>query len=150
MLRARNSLVRVLPSPNENESGQDVPCDGAVPGGLPRGGVQSLQPCSVRRVSTALPLVSAGYGQERLAPASYPWLRLNFAERQRGLAIGLYMTGTKIGPAIGTPLAVLLIMNYDWRMMFVLIGLGGLIRLIPWMLLVNDRQPVQSVRNSCG
>ena len=58
------------------------------------------------------------------------------------------MTGTKIGPAIGTPLAAWLILQHDWRTMFVLIGLGGLIWLIPWVLLVRDgnREPVQSAR----
>ncbi len=83
--------------------------------------------------------VLVGIGESVVAPASYRWIRLNFAERQRGLAVGLYMTGTKIGPAIGTPLAAWLIMRYDWRTMFVLVGAGGLIWLIPWILLVKDR-----------
>ena len=41
-----------------------------------------------------------------------------------------------------TPLAAWLIGIYDWRVMFVLIGLGGLIWLAPWLLLVknDDRQ----------
>jgi MFS transporter, ACS family, D-galactonate transporter len=83
-----------------------------------------------------------GVGESVVAPASYKWIRMNFAERQRGLAVGLYMTGTKIGPAIGTPLAAWLIALYDWRMMFVLIGLGGLVWLVPWMWLVkDDRRP---------
>jgi predicted MFS family arabinose efflux permease len=52
------------------------------------------------------------------------------------------MTGTKIGPAIGPPLTAWLIGRYDWRMTFVLIGLGGLVWLAPWLLLVknDDRQ----------
>jgi MFS transporter, ACS family, D-galactonate transporter len=79
-----------------------------------------------------------GIGESVVAPASYRWIRLNFAERQRGLAVGLYMTGTKIGPAIGTPLAAWLILHHDWRTMFVMVGLGGLVWLIPWMLLVKD------------
>jgi MFS transporter, ACS family, D-galactonate transporter len=79
-----------------------------------------------------------GVGESVVAPASYKWIRMNFAERRRGLAVGLYMTGTKIGPAIGTPLAAWLIALYDWRMMFVLIGLGGLLWLIPWVWLVKD------------
>jgi MFS family permease len=85
-----------------------------------------------------------GTGEAIVAPASYKWIRFNFEEKQRGLAVGLYMTGTKIGPAIGTPIAAWLIMLYDWRLMFVLIGLGGLVWLIPWMMLVKDdrRRPV--------
>jgi ACS family D-galactonate transporter-like MFS transporter len=83
--------------------------------------------------------ILVGVGESVVAPASYRWIRLNFVERERGLAVGLYMTGTKIGPAIGTPLAAWLIMRYDWRTMFVLVGTGGLIWLIPWILLVKER-----------
>ena len=72
-----------------------------------------------------------GAGQAVVAPASYRWIRYHFAEKERGLAVGLYMTGTKLGPAIGTPLAAWLIVRYDWRKLFVLIGLGGLIWLVP-------------------
>jgi MFS transporter, ACS family, D-galactonate transporter len=82
--------------------------------------------------------VLLGAGEATVAPASYRWIRYNFEEKQRGLAVGLYMTGTKIGPAIGTPLAAWLIVAYDWRLMFLLIGLGGLAWLIPWLLLVKD------------
>jgi len=72
-----------------------------------------------------------GAGQAVVAPASYRWIRYHFVEKERGLAVGLYMTGTKIGPAVGAPLAAWLIGMYDWRVMFVLIGLGGLIWLVP-------------------
>jgi ACS family D-galactonate transporter-like MFS transporter len=82
--------------------------------------------------------VLLGAGEAVVAPASYRWIRFHFAEKERGLAVGLYMTGTKIGPAIGAPLAAGLIAAYDWRMMFLVLGLGGLIWLIPWMLLVPD------------
>jgi MFS family permease len=86
--------------------------------------------------------VLLGVGQAVVPPASYRWIRYHFVEKERGLAVGLYMTGTKIGPAIGAPLAAWLIGMYDWRAMFVLIGLGGLIWLVPWLLLVSndDRQ----------
>lgn len=75
--------------------------------------------------------ILVGIGESVVAPASYRWIRLHFVKRERGLAVGLYMTGTKIGPAVGTPLAAWLIMRYDWRTMFVLVGAGGLIWLIP-------------------
>jgi len=86
--------------------------------------------------------VVLGAGQAVVAPASYRWIRYHFVEKERGLAVGLYMTGTKIGPAVGAPLAAWLIGMYDWRVMFVLIGLGGLVWLVPWLLLASndDRQ----------
>ena len=84
-----------------------------------------------------------GAGEAVVAPASYRWIRFHFVEKERGLAVGLYMTGTKIGPAIGAPLAAWLIAAYDWRLMFVVLGLGGLIWLVPWLALVPDdrREP---------
>ena len=86
--------------------------------------------------------VLLGVGQAVVPPASYRWIRYHFVEKERGLAIGLYMTGTKIGPAIGAPLTAGLIGMYDWRTTFVLLGLGGLVWLAPWLLLVknDDRQ----------
>lgn len=82
--------------------------------------------------------VLLGVGQAVVVPASYRWIRYHFVEKERGLAVALYMTGTKLGPAIGTPLAAWLIGMYDWRVMFVLIGLGGMIWLVPWLLLVKN------------
>jgi ACS family D-galactonate transporter-like MFS transporter len=82
--------------------------------------------------------VLVGAGEAVVAPASYRWIRVNFEEKQRGLAIGLYMTGTKIGPAIAAPLAAWLVMKADWRSMFLIVGFGGLLWLLPWLLLVKD------------
>ena len=65
------------------------------------------------------------------------WIRFHFAEKERGLAIG-DMTGTKIGPAIGAPLAAWLINLYDWRMMFIILGVGSMIWLVPWLFAVRD------------
>jgi MFS transporter, ACS family, D-galactonate transporter len=96
--------------------------------------VQSISQLTMLRVIL-------GVGESVVAPASYKWIRFNFAEKERGLAVGLYMAGTKIGPAIGPPLTAWLIVRYDWRVMFLILGLGGLIWLVPWVALVaNDAQ----------
>lgn len=96
--------------------------------------------------------VVLGIGESVVVPASYRWIRHHFVEKERGLAIALYMTGTKIGPAIAAPLAASLIRSYDWRVMFVFIGLGGLIWLVPWLLLVknDDRQIEQAASKKEG
>jgi len=82
--------------------------------------------------------VLLGVGESLVTPAGMRWIRFNFAEKERGLAVGLYMTGTKIGPAVGAPIAAWLINAYDWRIMFLALGLGALVWLMPWLGLVND------------
>lgn len=82
-----------------------------------------------------------GAAESLVAPASIRWIRYNFVEREHGLAVGLYMTGTKIGPAVAAPLAAWLAMFNGWRVMFLLMGLGGAVWLVPWLLLVKDDAP---------
>jgi MFS family permease len=79
-----------------------------------------------------------GAAEAMVVPASWRWLRNNFAERQNGTAVGIYMFGTKIGPAIGAPLAAWLILRSDWRSMFVITGIAGLVWLIPWLTMVSN------------
>jgi ACS family D-galactonate transporter-like MFS transporter len=93
--------------------------------------------------------VITGAGEAIVTPASFRWMRQNFSENESGLAVGIYMLGTKIGPAIGAPLAVWLITLYDWPLMFVIIGLAGLIWLVPWLLFVRNDTP-RAVQEDSG
>jgi len=79
-----------------------------------------------------------GVGESVVTPASMRWIRFNYPESRRGLAVGLYMTGTKLGPAIAGPIVVALIEAFNWRWMFFILGLGGLVWLVFWLLLVKD------------
>lgn len=95
--------------------------------------------------------VLLGVGESVVVPASYRWIRFNFPEKQRGLAMGLYMTGTKIASAVGTPVAAWLIVAYNWQAMFVIMGLAGMLWLIPWLLMVkNDRPAVVQAAKEKG
>ena len=86
-----------------------------------------------------------GAAEAVVVPASYRWLRDNFREDQNGTSVGLYMLGTKAGPALGAPLAAWLIVSYNWRAMFAITGLVGLIWLVPWLLMVKNDAPVAKV-----
>lgn len=82
-----------------------------------------------------------GIGEAVVHPASMRWIRFNFPEKQRGLAIGLFMSGSKFGPAIGAVAAAALIESHGWKAMFLFMGLGSLLWLIPFLFLVkNDRE----------
>ena len=79
-----------------------------------------------------------GIGESLVTPASVRWIRYNVDERHRGTALGIYMAGTKFGPAIGAYAASRLITSYGWQAMFAILGFGCLVWLIPWQLLVRD------------
>ena len=53
---------------------------------------------------------------------------------QRGLPNALVEAGTKLGPAIGTLIGGLLVANYGWRALFIGLGAGSLLWLIPWLI----------------
>jgi len=79
-----------------------------------------------------------GMGEAVMHPASMRWIRYNFDEKKRGFAIGLFMSGSKFGPAIGSVLAALLIETYGWRAMFLILGLAAMLWLLPWLWFVKD------------
>jgi len=81
-----------------------------------------------------------GAGESVGAPASLRWIRWNCTERERGRAVGIYMAGTKIGSAIGVPIAAFLITGYGWRAMFIICGLGGFLWLMVWIFLAKDHE----------
>jgi MFS family permease len=78
-----------------------------------------------------------GIGESVVTPSSMRYIRLHFDEEDRGKAVGLYMTGTKLGPAFGFLLAGWLIAEFGWEVMFLVMGIGGLVFLIPWMAWVK-------------
>jgi MFS transporter, ACS family, D-galactonate transporter len=79
-----------------------------------------------------------GAGEAVVTPAGMRWIRYHVPEKQRGLAVGIFFAGAKIGPAIGAPVAVWLIKITGWQGMFLALGLGCLVWLLPWMTLVRD------------
>jgi MFS transporter, ACS family, D-galactonate transporter len=82
-----------------------------------------------------------GVAESALFPAGLAWLAKHVDERQRGLAAGIFVSGSKWGPAVASPLATWLILGYGWRTMFFLLGLGGLVWVIPWMVLAGADPP---------
>ena len=82
--------------------------------------------------------VLLGIGESVISPGAMRWIRFHCSENQRGLAVGVFLAATKFGPAVGTLLSAWLIAAYGWRLMFVLLGIGSFVWLIPWLLLVKN------------
>jgi MFS family permease len=83
-----------------------------------------------------------GIGESITYPGSASLLARHFSEEQRGFANGLVDAGSKIGPALSTLVGGLLVDQYGWRALFLVIGFGSLLWLVPWLSLIpNDRSP---------
>lgn len=77
-----------------------------------------------------------GVGESVTYPATSRILATIIPENRRGLANSLIDAfGARIGPALGILLGTMLIGAFGWRALFVIIGAGGLLWLIPWMIL---------------
>ena len=78
-----------------------------------------------------------GTGESVVTSSSLRYIRDHFEEKRRGLAVGIYMSGTKVGPAVGIPVAAYLAKNFGWQTMFLILGAGSLLWLVPFLLLVK-------------
>jgi MFS family permease len=74
-----------------------------------------------------------GMGESVAYPSYSRILANHFPEHHRGFANALIDAGTKAGPALGALLGGLFMKEYGWRAFFVVLGLGSLLWLIPWI-----------------
>lgn len=93
-----------------------------------------------------------GVGESVVTPAAMRWIRFNFDESRRGTAVGILMAAAKVGPALGSFLAVKLLTGYGWQIMFLTIGLGSMLWLLPWTFLMSndDRAREQEAKKASG
>lgn len=93
-----------------------------------------------------------GIGESVVTPAAMRWIRFNFDENRRGTAVGILMAAAKVGPALGAFIATKLLTNVGWQNMFLIIGLGSMLWLLPWVLLMSndDRAREQQAKQASG
>ncbi|WP_153912762.1 MFS transporter [Shewanella sp. TC10] len=60
-----------------------------------------------------------------------------FPTKERALAQGIFNSGAAIGGIVSIPLIAYMTVYFSWQMVFVVIGLVGLLWLIPWIILVK-------------
>jgi ACS family hexuronate transporter-like MFS transporter len=61
-----------------------------------------------------------------------------FPTKERAFAQGLFNSGAAIGGIISIPLIAFLSIHFNWQVIFILVGLTGLLWLIPWLVLVKS------------
>jgi len=75
-----------------------------------------------------------GLGESVAYPCYSRIVVTDFPEKDRGLTNAWIDAGTKSGPALGSLVGALLIARFGWRALFVGLGFGSLLWLIPWVL----------------
>ncbi|KAA9134101.1 MFS transporter [Marinihelvus fidelis] len=60
-----------------------------------------------------------------------------FPSKERALAQGIFNSGAAIGGIISIPMIAFMTVYFSWQAVFVLVGLLGLLWLIPWIVLVK-------------
>lgn len=60
-----------------------------------------------------------------------------FPIKERALAQGIFNSGAAIGGIISIPLIAFLTVYFSWQMVFVVVGIVGLLWLVPWIILVK-------------
>jgi ACS family hexuronate transporter-like MFS transporter len=60
-----------------------------------------------------------------------------FPTKERALAQGIFNSGAAIGGIISIPLIAFLTVYFSWKSIFIIIGITGLLWLVPWWILVK-------------
>lgn len=76
--------------------------------------------------------VILGLGESVAFPSYSKILRGHFRESRRGFANAMIMTGLALGPALGILVGGVAVARFGWRSFFVVLGLAGLLWLVPW------------------
>jgi MFS family permease len=61
-----------------------------------------------------------------------------FHIKDRGKPTGFYNSGGSIGPAIAPPLLTFLMLGFGWRVMFITMGVAGLLMAVVWFKIYRD------------
>ena len=67
------------------------------------------------------------------AKANAEW----FPTKERALAQGIFNSGAAVGGIISIPLIAYLSIFMDWQIIFILVGVAGLLWLVPWVIIVK-------------
>jgi ACS family glucarate transporter-like MFS transporter len=71
------------------------------------------------------------------------------AVRERGLAMGLLNTGSRLGAAFGLWGMSVSVLRFGWRLSFLLLGVVGIVWALLWLTWFRDR-PGPALQNSAG
>ena len=78
-----------------------------------------------------------GLSESFAYPAYAKMIVVSFPESLRGAANGLIDAGSKLGPAVGAWVGLQSLAHYNWRGMFIVIGIASMVWLTPWCVVAG-------------
>jgi ACS family hexuronate transporter-like MFS transporter len=81
-----------------------------------------------------------GLGEAGLFPAGGKAIAEHFPQHERSFAMGLFNSGTNVGPIVCPLLAPWLVATIGWRGTFVAMGALALVWIAPWLAVVAPRE----------
>jgi sugar phosphate permease len=79
-----------------------------------------------------------GIGEAPQFPTAARVVRDWFNPRDRGLATGIFNCASTLGTAIAVPLLTTLMLAFGWRMMFIIMGVAGLLVALLWFTVYRN------------
>lgn len=80
-----------------------------------------------------------GLFEAPLYAVAHSTMAATFTDRRRALATAIYSKGVSLGPAIGALVGSYFLLKFGWSEMFIIVGLGSLVFLIPWLAFAPSR-----------
>ena len=91
-----------------------------------------------------------GVGESVAYPSYSRILASGFPERHRGFCNAAIDAGSKLGPALGLVIGGLIVAATGWRSLFLMLGGGALLWLLPWFLAIPKDVPARSSAQDAG
>ncbi|HQT83540.1 MAG: MFS transporter [Acidiphilium sp. 37-64-53] len=86
--------------------------------------------------------IALGIGEAPQFPSASRVTRDWFNPRDRGLSSGIWNTAGPLGTALGVPLLTVLMLNFGWRWMFIIMGIAGLLVAALWFTVYRNPRDV--------
>jgi ACS family D-galactonate transporter-like MFS transporter len=92
--------------------------------------------------------VVLGVGEAVSFPSYGKVLCSYFHEERRGFANAVVISGLALGPAVGMLVGGSVVSRFGWRPFFIVVGLAGLLWLVPWFAWMPRRDPASAAAPS--
>ena len=79
-----------------------------------------------------------GAGEGPLFPNNGSFLAKWFSKEEKAISSSIMVSGAFIGPALGPPLSVWIMVNWGWQMVFYVYGVAGIVMTAIWYIFSRD------------